>query len=145
MSVVVWDGKTLAADRQASCGDLRMLTCKIRRLPSGEVVAWTGEVSTGMILADWYERGAKPEEWPKFQEGENWSRLIVASPGKLVTYEGGPYPVAIPVLEKKAAFGSGRDFALGAMAWGADAEGAVTVASHFCASCGLGVDFETVE
>ena len=138
MSVVVWDGKTLAADRQATCGDLRMETSKMRKLSSGAIVAWTGSINCGLALAKWYESGAAPSEWPDFQKGDKWSRLVVVEGGEAFTYE--DLPIPIPVLGLFAAWGSGSDFALGALALGADARRAVEIASRFCVSCGMGVD-----
>ena len=139
MTVVVWDGKIIAADKQASQGDLKSLTTKIRRSGGGDILAWTGACENGMALADWYERGADSKEWPVFQkDAESWCRLIVASGGKVFTYE--QLPVKQFVEEPFAAWGSGRDYALGALAMGANAVKAVKVASEFSTSCGLGVD-----
>ncbi len=138
MSVVAWDGKTLAADRQGTQGDLVLLACKIRRLPNNDVVAWTGEIERGLALAQWYEAGADPSRFPSFQGSENWTRLIVVpAKGRPFIFE--QLPFRQTVLDRMAAWGSGRDFALGAMAMGATAERAVKVASRFASSCGFGV------
>lgn len=47
MSVIVWDGETLAADRQATCAGLRYTAQKIGRLEDGSLLAWTGQQDTG--------------------------------------------------------------------------------------------------
>lgn len=142
MSVVVWDGKTLAVDRQATCGELRMNVRKARYLAcADETVAWTGDHELGIVLANWYENGAKPEDWPPAQrDKDRWCRLIVVSRrGGLKFYE--MEPVAQRYRDAPyAAFGSGRDFALGALAMGATAEQAAEVACRFCVTCGGGVD-----
>lgn len=137
MSIVAWDGKTIAADRQGSAGDLRFRTSKIWTLNNGDIVAFTGAIENGMAVAQWYENGADTAAWPASQKGEDWSRLIVVSHGKVFVFE--QLPIKQAVLDRMAAWGSGRDFALGAMAMGATAEQAVKIASRFASSCGLGV------
>ena len=139
MTIIAWDGHTLAADKQATAGELRTRVTKIMRLKSGEILAMSGELAPGLTVAEWYKNGADPKEWPEFQRTEAWSRLIVASSSGAFFYE--QFPVKIHVEEPFAAWGSGRDFALGAMERGATAIEAVEVASKFCCQCGLGVDF----
>lgn len=138
MSVVVWDGKTLAADKQGTCGDLMKKTTKIKRAESGDLLAWVGTSEYGLVLAQWYENGCKPEDWPEFQKSDEWSRLIVVHKGKAYEYE--TTPTRQPVETVPMAWGSGSDFALGALAMGADAAEAVRVASKYSVSCGFGVD-----
>lgn len=138
MSIVVWDGKTLAADKQATIDDRKVKCTKIMRLPTGELLAWVGNHESGLTLAQWYAAGAKEEDWPKFQEKEAWTNLIVIHKGKAWEYE--QLPIRQRVETLPAAWGSGTAYALGAMAMGADAVKAVRVASKFCTTCGLGVD-----
>ena len=139
MSVVVWDGRYLAADKQATCADMRIVTTKIRRLKSGEIAAWTGDQERGLVLARWYEDGADCEKWPTFQRNkEDWARLIIVSSCRVCFFE--MEPEAQLVEEQFMAWGSGRDFAMGALAKGATAEEAVAIANRFCITCGLGVD-----
>lgn len=138
MSVVAFDGITIAADRQCSAGDLILRTTKIRRLSSGDVLAWTGTLENGLTLADWYEKGADPKLWPTFQASDSWCRLILVSKGRAYSYE--QLPVKQLVEDRFAAWGSGRDLAMGALAMGATAVEAVKVASRLSSSCGLGVE-----
>lgn len=139
MSVVAWDGKTIAADKQATCAGLRFKTTKLRRLESGEVLAWTGDQDSGQIVAKWYSDGADPEKWPACQADKDvWARLIVAHGGACRVFE--RQPVAMPIEDEFMAWGSGRDYAMGAMARGASAEEAVAVAMEFDTGCGMGVD-----
>jgi len=72
MSVIAWDGKTLAADRQAVINGMKVRTCKLCRLPDGKVCAWVG---------------ARAHDWPDFQRDEHFCRLIVASLDGVVEYE----------------------------------------------------------
>jgi ATP-dependent protease HslVU (ClpYQ) peptidase subunit len=138
MSVVVWDGYTLAADKQGTVGDLRLKTTKVVRLDTGEILAWVGPQEHGLALANWYANGCKVDEWPSTQSGEDWGKLIVVLKGRAYEYE--QLPIRQSVQSIPAAWGSGRDFALGALAMGADAVGAVKVASKYSTSCGMGVD-----
>lgn len=140
MSIAAWDGRTLAVDKMAVNGDHVFMTTKARRLADGTVVAWTGCESAGRGMAKWFENGADPEKYPKEQRDDNlWSRLIVVRPDRTVIYyESLAEPLTVE--DDFFAWGSGRDFALGAMAMGADARRAVEIASQLCATCGMGID-----
>jgi ATP-dependent protease HslVU (ClpYQ) peptidase subunit len=145
MSIIVWDGKTLAADCQVSYGGTACKVSKIRRLKNGAIIAMTGGECSGEMMAQWYEQGANLSNYPACQtDKDDWSRLIVVMPsGLLFCYE--RYPVAVPVRQVPMAWGSGQDFALGALAMGADARKAVEIASQFSTDCGLGVEAIEVE
>lgn len=54
-------------------------------------------------------------------------------------------PVAMPIIDQREAWGSGADFALGAMAMGAGARRAVEVACELDVHCGKGIDVVTRE
>lgn len=139
MSVVVYDGKSLAADRQITIGDLRVMGSKMRVIiEGGKVLAWTGHQDSGLAMARWYQAGARPEHWPDCQKGENWSRLIVAHYDGFHCYEHTPEKLILDV--PFMAWGAGRDFALGALAMGATARQAVEVACRFSVMCGGGVE-----
>lgn len=139
MSIVCWDGKTLVTDRQATVAGHKFAVTKSKQLSDGTILAWTGEHGKGLILAQWYEAGAKAEKWPEFQNENDWCRLIVVTPnGEVFDYE--QQPVAMKVEEPVFAFGAGRDFALGALAMGATAREAVEIVCRLSDSCGCGID-----
>lgn len=138
MSVVVYDGKALAADCMAVTGGVKSHASKIRRLNNGDVVAWVGMQSYGEILAQWYERGADPEEWPAFQRGEDWAFLIIGTKGKAYYYESEPLQMAVE--SEYWAWGSGMEIALGALFAGANARTAVQACCRHSATCGGGVE-----
>lgn len=143
MTVVAWDGKTLAADKRAVCAGAHCTTTKLRRIASGEVLAWTGDQDAGELLAKWYAEGADVERWPEFQKDkDDWCRLIVAGSSGVRWYE--RKPVSVRVEDRFAAWGSGRDFALAAMHLGKTAREAVEVACAFDVGCGNGVDVEVI-
>lgn len=138
MSVVVWDGKTIAADMQGTNCDMRFVEHKMV-VHGGVVAAWTGTASYGKELAQWYFDGADKAKWPEFQKDkEEWCRLIIATSNECKFYERNPYPFT--VSDPYMSWGSGRDYAMGALAMGADARKAVEVASKFSTGCGLGVE-----
>ena len=138
MTCIAWDGKTLAADRQGTNNGLKISCTKIKRIKGGAVVAFTGELEKGIELAKWLEDGEDPSKWPSYQGADDWTRMIVAKDGHIFIYEQRPVPQ--PVEDKFAAWGSGRDFAIGALAMGADARTAVRIASEFNVGSGMGID-----
>lgn len=140
MTVIAWDGKTLAADRQATNCGMRFETTKIFRLADGSVCAATGAHAAATIMRQWYEDGADLSKYPECQKTtDDWARLVVARPdGAVWWYEG--LPAALRCESVPAAFGSGRDFAMGAMLAGADARRAVEITNLVSVDCGLGVD-----
>ena len=139
MTVIAWDGFTLAADRQATVFDTIHTTQKLWTYPDGSAIAVTGYLSAGEYMRLWFETGSHPDRWPDTQKSDDWAILVVARPGQgLVYYE--RYPVPITVVDPFRAWGSGREVALGAMAMGADAIKAVEIASRFVIGCGRGCD-----
>jgi len=140
MTVIAWDGKTLAADRQGTnCGG-KFAATKLFRLDDGTLLAGTGTLAAVLVMRDWYIAGADTSQYPECQKSsDDWARLVVVKPGGVVFYYEG-LPVAIPSESVPAAWGSGRDFALGAMLAGADARRAVEITNMVSIDCGLGVD-----
>jgi ATP-dependent protease HslVU (ClpYQ) peptidase subunit len=142
MSVVAWDGKILAADKMATCsGQIQTIT-KIKKLDNGEIVAWAGRQSYALAFLDWYVNGADKENFPEVQRTEDWTCFVIASKDGVKFYEQDYIPIEIQ--DDFIAFGSGRDYAMAAMAMGATAIKAVEIASQFSDSCGLGVDWYDV-
>lgn len=139
MTVIVWDGKILAADKRACNNGLKFTVTKIRKI-NGNLVGSSGDFSPIQAMFHWYEKGADPEKIPDCQKDKDrWTTLLVITPEKKIfRYEQDCFPYEIE--EKKYAAGSGRDFALAAMAMGADAVEAVKIACRFDAGCGNGID-----
>lgn len=138
MSVVVWDGKIIAADCQAVYGDTVSTIRKIFLLENGEVVGVTGALDAAATVIRWYKQGADPEKWPEIQKTDNWARIIVASKNRICFAE--KTPDFVDVVDSFAAWGCGREAALGALEMGADAIKAVEVASKWINGCGRGCD-----
>ena len=137
MTVIAYDGKTVAADKQCVNGSTKSTTTKLIRLDSGMIVGMTGTLSSGLLVLDWLN--GKLSEWPKCQEDKDrWAMVIVIKDGVVKVYEQNPAPVLIK--DEFMAWGSGGDFAIGAMAMGATAKESVEIANRFSTDCGMGID-----
>lgn len=137
MTVVVWDGRTLAADKQLSVGGLRCTTTKIHRV--GELlVGCAGDSDACAEMVEWVRAGRLADLYPEAQKGKDYCSCVVIDGGKVLTYWQSPHPTIIedPVY----AAGSGRDFALAAIMCGCDARRAVAVACQLDSGCGMGID-----
>ena len=111
MSVIAWDGKTLAADRYADMGGANGIAEKLFLLPTNEVVGFTGVLSTGMEMLELYRADRLLKHWPESQRSDDWARLIVGkSNGSIIYYERSP--TEIPVYSEQIAWGSGQSFVL---------------------------------
>lgn len=141
MTIIAWDGKVVAIDQQSTSGNVRLKTSKGKRLSSGEVIAWTGEIPHGLHVMQWYENGAKSNDFPHKKDDECSGTLIVISPNgnHVKTYADLHIPIFYPYVEFMA-WGSGRDFALSAMDMGANAVKAVQIAMKYDIYCGIGQD-----
>lgn len=147
MSVIAWDGKTLAADKRASFGSTIRTTTKIFR-HGNALVAYAGDASHGEEVRAWWASGADPDQFPTSQrDKDDWAGLLVIRKGErgpvIARYERTPYPIYFE--DEQFSIGSGRDFALAAMFLGCDARRAVEVASALDSGCGNGVDTLTFE
>jgi ATP-dependent protease HslVU (ClpYQ) peptidase subunit len=135
MSVIAWDGKSIAADKRSVSDGLPRTTTKLFMVGNA-VIGFVGTASVGLSLVDWYAQGADPTKFPTIQATEEWMRLIVAVNKECYVYETTPHP--IKVEDRYCAWGTGRDFALAAMHCGKTAEESVRIASLFDTNCGNG-------
>lgn len=139
MTVIAWDGITLAADKLGECQGLIRTTTKIRKIRNN-LVGIAGAASIGMEMFAWIAGGEKKGSFPESQmTGEDWAEVLVIRPGGLIfVYERTPYPVQYDA--KFFAIGAGADFAVTAMYLGKDAYEAVRIACYLSTQCGCGVD-----
>lgn len=99
---------------------------KIKRAPTGELLALTGFAPTAYGLMDWWLAGHEGQQ-PNFDEGG--SLIVFDKDGADIFCSGGRQREAnAPFF----AYGSGAQFALAAMDLGAGAKAAVGVAAKFC-------------
>jgi hypothetical protein len=141
MTVIAWDGKTLAADKQMMSGYLRSpIVTKIHRGFSGELLAFSGNASIAGELHEWYKSGCKPEDWPKNNCDKNDSShlIVINKETGIRKYESGPYPVHLE--NSYMAFGCGYEAAMAVLYMGFPSVKAVEVASALISGCGNGVD-----
>lgn len=139
MSVIAWDGKTLAADKRACVNTMIRTTTKIFRV-NDCLVGYTDDVAFGEQILAWFKAGENPDTFPETQRNkDDWSPFVVIrSDGKIQQYARTPYPINFE--DKYMAFGSGREFAVAAMYCGKSAQEAVEVACALDSGCGNGVD-----
>lgn len=139
MTVIAWDGKTLAADKLSARGGTGYTITKIRRIDNLLVGASGGSDYCAQMLA-WIEGGRDIAKFPADQNTKDDFACVVAvtDGGRVLTYDRTPYPVHIESMP--FAIGCGRDCALGAMAAGATAAEAVEITGRFDINCGRGVD-----
>lgn len=137
MTVIAWDGETLAADKRAtSGGGIARTVTKIKRSRDA-LLAITGDWDVACELRAWWERGAKPDDFPPAAR-QNSASLMVFRRGSIESYGTAPHPM--PIEETQCAFGSGRDYAEAVMYLGHGARKAVEVACVFQTDCGNGID-----
>jgi len=136
MTIIVWDGSTLATDCAATDGSAKWQTQKAWYW-LGEILSGAGPLHTILEMREWYKGGRIPDKLPKVQLGPHWCHFVVVGAGGLQRYEQSPIPIEHGY--DACAFGEGRDFALGALAMGASAAQAVAVCNQLVPSCGMGV------
>lgn len=139
ITVIAWDGRTLAADKQATNNGLKRTVTKIHRVGS-LLVAFSGGVDSGLAMLQWIRGGCAPADFPPSQKDkDDWAPTLVIHPdGRVETYERTPIPTHIE--DRIYASGCGRDYAMAAMHLGFDAVKAVQVACDLDAFCGMGID-----
>lgn len=147
MTVIAWDGKTLAADQETGTQYIKCTrTTKIQRLADGRLMGLAGDAALARELGEWVKAGADPATFPaECRPGQtNAARALVITPaGEVMVFESGPY--AIDFGRRKHAIGSGTDAAFAVMALDHDAETAVRIAIEVCNGCGGGIDTLTLE
>lgn len=146
MTIIAWDGKTLAADRRQVQQGLACTVCKIFRFQHPRcLVGVAGAADGAAALLHWFQNGADPDQWPAIQQ-QSESRgvlMVIKEGGDILEFERGPIPVRF--APQQMALGSGRDYAMAAMHLGHGAIEAVNVACFFDVYCGNGVDVLTFE
>ena len=143
MTVIAWDGKTIAADKQSNYGNTKRIATKLFRA-NDCIIGFAGNVAIGQEVVDWFTRDGMPKDFPpQARDKEDFVSLLIAyKTGCVSEITRSPFPDS---LTGKVAIGSGRDFALAAMHLGKSAVEAVEVAALFDVNCGMGYDAYTLE
>ncbi len=144
MTVIAWDGKTLAADRRSNTSwGVHDTVTKISR-HEGNLLATSGKGSVALEIQAWWIAGADAGKFPASARGDDGGNLIVITPDRRVLQFGtGPFP-----SEMQGRFyvvGAGGDIALAAMHCGRSAAEAVALACELNSTCGNGIDTLTLE
>ena len=142
MTVIAWDGKTLAADKRMTAGWVTSPIVKKIRRSNGELIAATGNASIAVQLFDWHSKGCDPDTWPECNKDpakDSITHLIVINEKTGIRkYESSGYPVCIE--NKFMAWGNGHEAAMAVLHLGFDAKKAVEVTSEIIQGVGNGVD-----
>lgn len=141
MTVIAYDGVTLAADKKASCQGVSISCTKLRRVEGGVLLAACGDAANGSSMFAWFLAGMPADEFPnKGRERRDMTWLIAVYPnGKVLEWNDTPVPITHDA-DQPLAWGSGMEAALAALHMGATARRAVEVANMIVDSCGMGVD-----
>lgn len=142
MTIIAWDGKTLAADKRACHGTLIRTTTKIFKV-NGCLVGYAGDAAFGEELLAWFKDGEQIDKFPIGQrDKDDWAGMLVIRPdGAIQKYERTPHPLTFTDEDGFYVLGSGRDFAIAAMACGKNAIEAVELTCRFDNGCGNGIDW----
>lgn len=142
MTTVAWDGTTLAGDTQGVINGYTLArTQKIFRLANGALFGGSGRYEDILEARDWLDHPEGPK--PAIAADDGFSCLLVTPEGGVFRLES--RLMCSPIYEPYAAVGSGRDFALAAMALGRTAAQAVVLAMQFDVCTGGLVEQLTVE
>lgn len=139
MTVIAWDGKTLAADKMLSNATYKYKINKLFRLNDGSIGGWAGYPHQALKVIGWLNSDRNPEKYPD-QTDEERSAVVMIITKKKKVYLFNDMMAPCAIEEKQIAIGSGDAYAKTAMFMGYDAESAVFVASKLCPSCGSGID-----
>lgn len=136
MTVIAYDGRYVAADKQSNEHSTISTCTKLFQI-GAKVCAPTGHAGHGMMLLAWFKDGADPASFPAVYEKQNAFLYVFEYGRPVLSYEN--YPVPVAVEDGKFAWGSGGDYAIGALAVGANAMEAVEVACRYNTYCGRGM------
>ena len=143
MTIVAWDGKTLAADRRVVSSAYKGgETTKIHTWEGG-LCGISGDLDTGVTLLAWLLAGADAERYPQLQENDPSNLLVIYHDGRVAEF--GRSPVPMFMEQRFHAIGSGSKYALAAMYLGKSAKQAVEVACALDAYCGNGINTLTLK
>jgi ATP-dependent protease HslVU (ClpYQ) peptidase subunit len=138
VTVIAWDGRTLAADKRSTIAGMAATTTKIHRLRDG-LVAFSGGGAHAAELLHWFKGERKPEDYPRRSDDDGAGSLFIDRSQRILMYAAAsPFPEVIE--QGFFARGAGRDYAMAAMYLGCDARRAVEVACIFDVGCGNGID-----
>lgn len=141
MTVIAWDGTTLAADKRSVSSGLASTVTKILKI-NGSLIGASGDFDECKKLEKWFKSGDLSEEaYPKGLKGD--TTLLVISPTGQIRLHRDSY-LFMTFEDSYCAIGCGRDYALSALSLGMTAAEAVAHACKFDVYCGNGIDTLTL-
>lgn len=140
MTVIAWDGTTLAVDSLVTFDNRRSYTDKLFK-NGNEVIAVTGNMDVCMNMLARYKAGNVDLSDHIPQAEYNESRLVIASRDGVVWMGEGGF--LVKVNDPFFALGSGADFAIAAMHCGKSAVEAAEIACIYDINCGGKVLFHS--
>ena len=138
MTIICWDGTTLAADKMVSFEDGTFFTTpKIFRRGDGIIYGVAGTCCEA--IADWFENGEGMTRFNGLVLSErNFSLLYIGHDRKPYLMEGAPYPVEVE--DRCFAIGGAAQAGRILMECGMTAEKAVEQVCQHNIYCGGGID-----
>lgn len=132
MTIIVCDGKTMAGDGLVtSNGNIISLDYpKVRKLKDGRIFGGSGSLYGQDAFISWLEGGEAGNPPPL---SDDFEAIILEQDGTCYTCDEHGFRLHLPL---PAVIGSGRDFALGALAAGSSVVDAVKIACKMTTSCG---------
>ncbi len=132
MTVIAWDGKTLAGDCCATYGSVRLtVKTKIQEV-DGFLIGCSGCEPATQAFVAWFAAGCQKSKWPAAEWMNDLHALAIDPAGRAYAY----WTCWMPSLQRgKIAIGSGYAVALSAMELGAGAKEAVRLASRIADGC----------
>lgn len=134
MTTIATDGTTICADSLRTFGNERCLAPSVKievaQYPmKGEPVIYARTEHNGFSRAaiEWHRIGAHPSDCPKGGEGDSWTLIVIDKHGLRQYTADNPYGEDVPYPH---AWGSGCEYAMGAMLAGASAEKGIEIASR---------------
>lgn len=142
MTCVAFDGRSLAADKQATNYDCRNHVVTKVFKHNGYLLGISGKADIALEMLNWFKDGCAKADFPSVSEDRYGTLLVITPDKRILMYTESATPV--PYEQEFCAIGSGRDYALAAMHLGYSAKKAVSVACHFDVNCGNGIDVVTL-
>lgn len=132
MTVIAWDGKTLAGDKQSNFNGIRSRTRKVYKVSRG-VFGCSGITSECQAYVRWAKNPVIPA--PIFTD---INILFIDNDLRVwLSDQSGQWSL---LKQPVSAIGSGSELAIGAMLAGATAKEAVRLACRTSIYCGMGID-----
>jgi 20S proteasome alpha/beta subunit len=133
MTTICWNGRVVAADRQADNGGYKFTVSKIFKLKDGGVAGIAGDFSSGLKVVDWLNGAEKP----LFDKEDSFVVMVIRGKECFV-YE--PTLMPIKVDQPFFAIGSGAHFAMAALHFGKSPKVAIETAALFDSGTGMGYE-----